>query len=491
MEEDEAIGAPIYGVGICLNEWNDTPSSRLSRRLRLKVLVTGATGFVGRYLCRELFRRGHDINILSRRQNVSIDSLPIKTYQWKNTSENPPVEAFDGVDALINLMGEPIIGGIFTKSKEKRIWSSRVTSTKSISRTLTENGIKLKSYVGASAIGAYPYDKIKRDEHSPLGDHYLARLCQDWEKAHRAISCQNSSIVRIGLVLGATSPLMNKLMQSSVMRHLPRFGDGQQLMNWVHIDDLVSILVRQLESNSGQVINAVSPNPCTQIEFNQAIASFFSHKVWQIPVSKFLINLGAGKPGSVLTETQYIVPSTLQSNSFEFKYTDVKDALKNCLSLAPHPRTGNMEPCFLWQTHQYLDKTPEDIWPFFSDPLNLEKITPELLHFKVLNRQVQIEDGSTINYRLKVHQIPVTWKTLIQSYKPPHQFVDTQLKGPYRIWHHTHDFQSVRDGTIMTDTVKFQLPCLPAGILAYPLVSSDVAEIFEHRRSVIAKIFAT
>lgn len=140
---------------------------------------------------------------------------------------------------------------------------------------------------------------------------------------------------------------------------------------------------------------------------------------------------------------------------------------------------------------QELDGTPEEVFPFFADAHNLEAITPPLLRFRVLTpRPIDMKTGTLIEYRLRIRGVPVHWKTRIEEWSPSVRFVDRQLSGPYRLWHHTHDFEALPgERTLMTDTVRYSVGFGPAGSLAQKLfVDRDVAGIFDYRASVIGPL---
>ena len=138
---------------------------------------------------------------------------------------------------------------------------------------------------------------------------------------------------------------------------------------------------------------------------------------------------------------------------------------------------------------QLLPGTPEDVFPFFADAANLEAITPPLLKFSIVTPEpIEMRVGTLIQYRLKLHGLPISWLTSIQRWDPPYAFVDQQIKGPYALWHHTHTFvDDGAGGTRMTDTVRYALPLSPLSEFAMPLVRKDLATIFDHRRDEVAR----
>jgi ligand-binding SRPBCC domain-containing protein len=133
---------------------------------------------------------------------------------------------------------------------------------------------------------------------------------------------------------------------------------------------------------------------------------------------------------------------------------------------------------------QVLDASVDTVFAFFADPFNLEAITPPLLRFGVVTpAPVEMGVGTFIQYRLRLHGVPMRWDTLIQTWEPPRRFVDVQVRGPYRLWHHTHELSPLDDGrTLMRDTVRYELGFGPLGALAHRvIVRRDLEAIFAYR----------
>jgi ligand-binding SRPBCC domain-containing protein len=139
---------------------------------------------------------------------------------------------------------------------------------------------------------------------------------------------------------------------------------------------------------------------------------------------------------------------------------------------------------------QRLAGTPDAVFAFFADAHNLEAITPPWLSFRVTTpRPIEMRAGALIEYRLRLHGIPVAWLTRIEEWLPGVRFVDQQLSGPYRLWHHTHEFEpDGHGGTLMRDTVRYALPYWPLGEIAHVLlVRRDLAAIFDFRHAEVAR----
>jgi ligand-binding SRPBCC domain-containing protein len=144
------------------------------------------------------------------------------------------------------------------------------------------------------------------------------------------------------------------------------------------------------------------------------------------------------------------------------------------------------------ETEVVLPVAPEEVFPFFCDVHNLERITPPELAFRVLTPgPVEIARGTLIDYRLGLFGVPFGWRTVIAAWDPPHFFVDEQLRGPYHTWIHRHTFEAVDGGTRMTDRVDYRLPLHPLSAPALPLVRRQLNRIFVFRREVIGQLFRT
>jgi ligand-binding SRPBCC domain-containing protein len=142
------------------------------------------------------------------------------------------------------------------------------------------------------------------------------------------------------------------------------------------------------------------------------------------------------------------------------------------------------------QREQRVPLAPAAAFEFFSDAFNLEAITPPWLHFKVLSDDpIAMRPGTLIEYRLRLHALPLRWLTRIEAWEPGCGFADVQVRGPYRLWHHTHRFEADAAGTIMRDVVRYALPLGALGRLARALlVRRDLERIFDFRRDAVAAL---
>ena len=150
-----------------------------------------------------------------------------------------------------------------------------------------------------------------------------------------------------------------------------------------------------------------------------------------------------------------------------------------------------MTRSYVLERKQILPRPLDEVFSFFADAANLETLTPASLHFHILTPPpIELQAGTVIHYRLRLSGIPFKWKTLIESFEPGKRFTDVQAKGPYRRWHHTHEFFAVPEGTLVVDRVEYELPLGPLGRIAHALfVKRSLKKIFDYRRERLEEIF--
>jgi|SRR5579863_1309255 len=146
---------------------------------------------------------------------------------------------------------------------------------------------------------------------------------------------------------------------------------------------------------------------------------------------------------------------------------------------------------FVLRAEQFIPLPLPEVFKFFSDAHNLQRLTPAWMHFRILSVDPQpVQQGTLIRYSLRWRIFPIHWTTEIIAWEPPHRFVDIQLKGPYKLWHHEHRFVAEASGTRILDEVQYALPLGPLGRMAHALkVKKDVARIFEYRKQMVLQVF--
>jgi ligand-binding SRPBCC domain-containing protein len=258
-------------------------------------------------------------------------------------------------------------------------------------------------------------------------------------------------------------------------------GDGQQWMSWIHINDIVGLFVHALENPSMEgPVNGSAPYPVTNRDFSKSLASALGKSLGP-SVPTFALKTLFGEMSSFILASLRASADRAQSLGYKFQFEDIDDALT---ALCAPFKNGEE----IFYAEQFIPLPPEKVFPFFQNAHNLEKITPPTLNFTIRGISTDsIQQGTLIDYDLKIHGVPAKWKTEIDEWQPPHKFVDHQLKGPYQLWHHTHEFRPFCGGTLMIDKVRYKLPLGMLGkLVGGSFVKKDVTNIFNFRRKFVA-----
>ncbi len=455
----------------------------------MKILVTGGTGLIGQKLLVRLFRDGHDLVLLSRNKKGASKALglPCQIFECDLTQQVPGPEVFSGVEAVIHLAGESIATAYWSSVQKKKIYDSRVIGTDHLVQGMRQLGIRRPQLMlSASAIGFYGNrgDEVLT-EIASLGKGFLAEVCRDWEaKANLASEAGVCRVInmRIGIVLaseGGALPKMSPLFSVGLGASL---GMGNQWMSWVHIDDVIEAFSFVLKNKTIQgPVNVVAPQPVTNSHFTKILSSVF-HKTSVLSAPTRVLKLALGEMSETILSSTRVLPVQLDLIGMQFSYSTLDRALSNIFSDYPNQS---------FEALQFIEKPISTIFQFFQDPKNLEKLTPPWLHFKIISQSSEtIQSGTEIIYRIRVHGIDMTWKTLIHDFKPNESFADEQIKGPYSKWYHIHSFESLRMGTLVGDSVSYRLPLGGVGkIFAGRWVKKDIEKIFSFRKAEIIKLF--
>jgi uncharacterized protein (TIGR01777 family) len=455
----------------------------------MRILMTGATGLIGRELGKALLARGDSLVCLVRDLSAARRQLPFPAacYEWDHTIQ-VPADALRDVEAIVNLAGEPVADARWTSAKKALIHDSRVQGTQRLVQAVLSHGARVTAFVQGSASGYYG---DRGDElltaASARGSGFLADVVRAWEAELRPLAVRRSDVrvpvVRTGIVLARAGGAVAEMLPMFRLSAAGRLGSGRQWMSWIHLDDIVRLLMHALDSAESGVLEGVAPHPVTNRRFTTALCQSLG-VIESRPVPPIVIHTLYGERAEIVLGSTRIEPLATQASGFEFRFETVERALDDLL--APM-RDGTWQRT--WE--QWLPHRAETVWPFFGDVNNLEEITPPFLAFRVLGASTpEIGAGTLIDYRLKLNGIPIRWQTRIDAWDPPRRFVDVQAKGPYSLWHHTHDFIPLGAGTLMRDTVRYRLPGGWAGdAVAGWKVSSNVERIFEYRSRKIDERF--
>ena len=301
----------------------------------MKVLVTGATGTIGRAICERLAAEGHSIVVLSRRPENARVVPGAQAFRWDAEREVPPVEAWAGVDAVVHLAGEPVAGGRWTDEQKRRIRDSRVLGTRHLIDGMKALANPPRVLVSASAVGYYGNrGDAQLDESSAPGEGYLVDVCREWERQSERAREFGVRVVllRIGVVLSKTGGALEKMLLPFKLGLGGRLGSGRQWFPWIHLDDIVGIVQHALATPEAQgPLNGAAPGIVTNEEFTRQFAAALHRPVF-FPVPEFALRLMMGEMAAVVLASQRVLPKATIAAGYQFKFPDLTPALVDVLN---------------------------------------------------------------------------------------------------------------------------------------------------------------
>jgi uncharacterized protein (TIGR01777 family) len=293
----------------------------------MRITLTGATGFIGTALTGRLNEEGHQLRILTRNPGTRNGY-----YGWNPLGGEPPPEPLAGAGAVIHLAGEPVAQR-WTPEAKRLIRESRVTGTRHLVQALSTQAQRPEVLICASAVGYYG-DRGDEDltEESPAGGGFLPETCLAWEEQARLAESLGIRVVRlrIGIVLGGGGALAKMLPPFRAGLGGP-LGGGRQWMPWIHIEDLVRLVLFALANPELRgAVNAVSPSPVRNSDFGRALGAAIRRPA-VMPVPAFALKLLYGEMADLLLDSQKVRPAAAQKAGFSFTFNDLQAALKDLL----------------------------------------------------------------------------------------------------------------------------------------------------------------
>jgi uncharacterized protein len=297
----------------------------------MRTLVTGATGLIGRALISRL----ENVVVLSRDPERAKRMFPAaSSHAWAPEAGPPSADALGGADVVFNLAGEPIAEGRWTAEKKRRICDSRVLGTRNLVARFAAQEKRPRVFVSVSAVGYYG-DRGDEElvETSPAGHGFLAEVCADWEREALAAADLGMRVVcaRMGIVLAQGGGALARMLPAFRLGAGGKLGNGQQWMPWIHLDDVVGILLHASRDMRVQgAINAVGPQPVTNADFTRALGRAM-HRPAFLSVPKAALRLAFGEMGEILTDSQRVFPKVAEQTGYTFEHASLSGALKAAL----------------------------------------------------------------------------------------------------------------------------------------------------------------
>ena len=299
----------------------------------MKLLITGATGLVGKELVKNALEQGMTVHYLTTHKSKIKKIIGARGFYWNPSSQEIDSSCFEGVDVIVHLAGATI-SKRWTAAYKKIILASRVNTTK-----LLENGLKkikgkhqVKQIICASAIGIYSNDfkNIVTEETEVSKNSFLERVVIDWESASAVFKTMNIKVttLRIGLVIAANGGVVAAMKIPILFGLGAAFGNGSQGQSWIHIKDLVGMILFSVTTKLEGIYNAVAPNPVSQTHFITALAKAINRSHILPPLPEFIIQLMVGEMSRLLLDSHWVSSEKIESQGFSFQYPEINNAFK-------------------------------------------------------------------------------------------------------------------------------------------------------------------
>jgi len=292
----------------------------------LRILISGASGFIGKTLASFFRGKGYEVSPLVRKEG---ETGILFSFDYPDKY----LKDLEGFDAFIHLAGENIAKGRWSQEKKKRIFDSRIESTKALSYAISKLAHPPKIFMTASAIGIFGdrKDEVLKED-SPLGTGFLSDVCKAWEEAATVPSLRCVQL-RFGMVLGKGGGSLEKMLPAARLGLGVKLGSGEQFVSWIHIEDLANACLHLLEKDISGPVNISSPHPVKQKDFATALANVLKKPLF-LSLPSWMLRLFLGEMAKeVLLTSIRARPEKLLHTGFRFQYPELKGALQSVLSI--------------------------------------------------------------------------------------------------------------------------------------------------------------
>lgn len=299
----------------------------------MKLLITGATGLVGNELVKMALKQGMIIHYLTTHKSKTKKIIGAHGFYWNPSLQEIDFSCFEGVDVIIHLAGATI-SKRWTAAYKKIILTSRINSTRLLENSIkkTEGKHQIKQIIGASAIGIYSNDfnNFVTEETEVSPNSYLERVVIDWELASAVFNTMNIKVttLRIGLVIASNGGVVAAMKIPILFGLGAAFGNGSQGQSWIHIKDLVGMILFSVTTKLEGIYNAVAPNPVSQTHFITALAKAINRPHILPPLPEFIIQLMVGEMSSLLLNSHWVSSNKIEGQGFSFQYPEINTAFK-------------------------------------------------------------------------------------------------------------------------------------------------------------------
>ncbi len=300
----------------------------------MKILITGATGFIGSSLTSYLLSKGYTVNYLTTDRDKIKDAVRYHGFYWNPAKSSFDLKALDGVDVVVHLAGASISKRWTSRNKQQMI-DSRINSTRFLYQTLKEQKHQVKQLIGASAIGIYQdsLDYIHQEDSLRVDADFLGDLVTQWEAENKKFEELGIwvCLLRIGMVLSKNDGALPELVKPIERYYGAVLGSGEQIHSWIHREDLIYLFEYAISHQLEGVYNAVSPHPITQRELVMDLKTILKKPVFFPRIPTVILKLILGERHILVTGSQNVSSQKALNAGFEFKFPEIKMALTNLL----------------------------------------------------------------------------------------------------------------------------------------------------------------
>lgn len=294
----------------------------------MKALITGGSGLIGSALTKSLLSKGISVVHVTRYKN---SKAGVKTYEWDYKREYLEQGALSDVTHIVHLAGAGIADKPWTMSRKREIVKSRVLTARLLLNQIKKDGVQIEKYISASGIGYYGAITIPGTltETSPRGSDFVAECCVQWEnQANQFSELCPVTILRTGIVLARNEGALEKL-ESSIRRGMGApIGNGQQIMPWIHIDDIVKMYEKAIfDNNFNGIYNAVNGSPVNNEQFTIQLAKALHKRIRLPKIPSFIIKMIFGELSEILLEGSKVSNKKVLETGFQFEFNDLETAL--------------------------------------------------------------------------------------------------------------------------------------------------------------------
>jgi len=444
----------------------------------MKVLVTGAGGFIGSRLVIELLSRGHEVRCASRRPESL--SLPSKAQTIRADLLDPTTlkPALRNVEAAYYLVHSMEKGAASFAERDRQ-------AARNFSAAAASEGVKRIIYLGGLG-----------EAGKGLSEHLASRM-----EVGRILSAGPVplTVLRAAVIVGAggsSFEMIEALVRKLPVMICPRWV--KTLCQPIAVDDVIQYLADCLShpATAAQTYDIGGPDVLTYRQMMEGLAAVFGLSRWivEVPVltphlSSYWVNLVTPVPTNLSRplidglKNNVVCHDTRIQDIMPHRCLSYRESIERALAEKGQGRIVREGRGYRLTWFQWIRASPDEIMEFFSDPKNLAPMTPPNINFKLLEPYpTRLSAMEKLNYRIRILGVPIRWTTKILTWDPPNSFSDTQSRGPYRQWLHKHKLTPQAGGTLTEDDVFYELPLGPLGHLAHPwLVSWQLRKIFDYR----------